>query len=136
MLFIKDRGYRMNVKFEIDGVDKTVMKLAMLNTLVRAEALRAMKRSASIVEKKAKEIITDKGHVKTGNLRRNIKSKAGYKGMFVIEGVIGTDVPYAPYIESLPDGGFLYPALMSSGREALIYLKGELARVILGGSLI
>jgi len=124
----------MKVDFVISGVPKALVKLKLLDQVVRDEALRAMGRASAIVATRAKENISGQHghvmHIKTGNLRRNIKSKAKWKGNFEIEGFIGTDVPYAPHVESLPDGGFLYPALMEVGREALAYFKIQISMAV------
>lgn len=60
------------------------------------------------------------GHYNTGNLRRSLNAVAivegdeiaGYVGSWLpgSKGFTGTDAPYAPYVEALPDGGFLFPA--------------------------
>jgi len=124
----------MRVDISIEGVSKTVMKFKLLNEAVRGMALDGMKRSGNIIEARAKENISGMHghgrHVKTGNLRRSIQTKAGWKGFAEVVAVIGTDVPYAPHIEALPDGGFLYPALMEVGKQALGYFKAQLVLAV------
>ena len=126
----------MRVDFKITGVPSTLVKFKLLDQTVRNQSLKAMARASAIVETRAKENISGQHghtmHIKTGNLRRNIKSKAQWKGNYEIEGFIGTDVPYAPWIESLPDGGFLYPALMEVGRTALEYFKLQMSMAVRG----
>jgi len=124
----------MRLDFSILGVDKAVAKLKILEKDVRKDSEKAMYRAATIVERRAHENISGmhghKRHVKTGNLRRNIKSKSKWTGSYDIDGIIGTDVPYAPYVEALPDGGFLYPALREVGKEALEYFHNQLVKII------
>ncbi|MFC1709503.1 HK97 gp10 family phage protein [Candidatus Omnitrophota bacterium] len=122
----------MNIKFHIDGVPDAVLKLKLLEDSVRDKIKSGMGRGAIMIQDKAKTIITEKRHVVTGNLRRGIKHKVGWTSSFNIEGVIGSDVPYAPYIEALPDGGFLYPALMQESQNALLYIRMQLIMAVKG----
>lgn len=75
---------------------------------------RVMLNAGQIIEARAKEIITEKGHVVTGNLRRSINTQLGEVSATRIEVLIGTWVEYAPFVEALPDGGFLFPAAIES----------------------
>jgi hypothetical protein len=63
-----------------------------------------------IVEARAKEILTEKGHIVTGNLRRSINTSVvestGHRSLVAV----GSFVDYAPFVEALPDGGYLFPA--------------------------
>jgi len=127
----------MNLTSEITGVPKTIIKLKLLSEVVRAESIMAMKRGAIMVQNRAKENISGENghtrHIKTGNLRRNIKSKVGWASTFELVGIIGTDVDYAPYIEALPDGGFLYPALVEVGDQVVSMVRDDIGKVIKGG---
>lgn len=146
----------MKLDFKIEGINQTVAKIKILQEEVRDEIGRSMGRACTIIETQAKTNITEVewttksgiyrgmgikktyypagstliGHVQTGNLRRSIKSKWGFTSQFEIVGVIGTDVPYAPYVEALPDGGFLFPALIKAGPQAVDYLKDEIKKAI------
>jgi len=119
----------MKLLTEITGVNKTIWKLNLLDSNVRLASMKAMKRGTLLVAKRAKELLTEKNHVKTGNLRRNIKTKVGWANLYELIGVIGTDVPYAPYVEALPDGGFLYQAARESGRKAYDYVREEISKI-------
>jgi len=124
----------MNLIQNIEGVNKTALKLALLSNVIRINAVKSMKKATFIVSNRAKENISGMHghvrHIKTGNLRRNIKTKVGWTGLYELEGLIGTDVPYAPHIEALPDGGFLWPALMEVGKEALDYFNEQIVDTI------
>jgi hypothetical protein len=126
----------MNLAIKIEGLPEAEVKFRLLNETVRRAALIGMKQATMIVQRRAKENISGEHghtrHVKTGNLRRNIKTKAGWTGTYTIDGVIGTDVPYAPYVESLPDGGFLYPALMEVGTAAHEFFNRVLVLALTG----
>jgi hypothetical protein len=75
---------------------------------------RVMLNAGQIIEARAKEIITEKGHVVTGNLRRSINTQLGEVTPLKIEVLVGSFVEYAPFVENLPDGGFLFPAAVES----------------------
>lgn len=128
----------MRLDINISGMEKLFLRLKLLDETVSGAVKIAMYQSATIVQKRAQENISGMHghtrHVKTGNLMRSIQSQAGWTNNAKTEivGIIGTDVPYAPYVEALPDGGFLYPALMEVGREAMAYFKAQLALVIKG----
>lgn len=124
----------MRMDFKIEGIEPTMVKLKMLEPEVRKAIDQGMGRACSIIEARAKENISGMHghtrHVRTGTLRRSIQSRVGWASMYEIVGAIGTDVPYAPYVEALPDGGFLYPALIEVGTKALSYLKDQMALAI------
>ena len=128
----------MNLDIKITGVSKTVIKLRLLDENVRKESLQAMKRACSIVEKRAKENLQGRHsphpyrHWVTGTLGRSIKSKVGFTGLYQLTGAIGTDVPYAPYVEALPDGGYLFPALMAEGPNAKKCFEEDLEKAVKG----
>ena len=116
----------MRIFTKIDGASRTVAKLAVSKKVLKEAALIAMNQAASSVARRAKEILVEKRHVITGNLRRSITSKAYMKSDMEVEGIIGSGVDYAPYVEALPDGGYLYAALMQEGAKALIIFKAKL----------
>jgi hypothetical protein len=130
----------MNLDIKIEGLEEAQVKFRLLDQAVRTNGEKAMMQACMIVQRRAKENISgDHGHtrhVKTGNLRRNIKSKAGWTGLGQIDGVIGTDVPYAPYVEALPDGGYLFPALMEVGKDALDFFNRAIVAAILGKPIV
>jgi len=115
---------------EVEGTKKTISIFELTRVSVRDSLKASMFRGTSIIAERAQEILTEKKHVKTGNLRRNVKSKAGMVGLYEIEGVIGTDVPYGPFIEALPDGGYLQPAYMQKKSEVILYIVSQVNAVL------
>jgi hypothetical protein len=81
---------------------------------IQSNMPRVMMNAGQIIEARAKEIITEKGHIVTGNLRRSINTQLGEVSATRIEVLVGTWVEYAPFVEALPDGGFLFPAAIES----------------------
>ena len=82
--------------------------------------------AAQIIEARAKEIITENGHIVTGTLRRSINSQLEEVTYSVARANVGTFVEYGPAIENLPDGGFLFPAFEEKAAEVseFLYAKG------------
>ena len=121
-----------NIIFDIVGVDKVKRDAKLLTQRFRNEIVEAMGRTATIIESEAKLILTRNKHVKTGNLRRSIRNKAGWASTYDIVGVIGCgdEAPYAPFIEALPDGGFLLPALLTKSAIAMKYLQDSVKKII------
>lgn len=77
---------------------------------ISSELPRVMVNAGQIIEARAKEILTEKGHVVTGNLRRSINTQIVEAQEMSVRVEVGTFVDYAIYVEALPDGGFLFPA--------------------------
>ena len=122
----------MKVTGKLLGVREFNIKSKLLASEVRIKGKQAMERAANIIVSRAKEIIIEKEHVITGNLLRSIQAKVGWASLSELIGVIGTDVPYAPRVEALPDGGYLRLALVEKGVVAVTYLKGQLTSIIGG----
>jgi hypothetical protein len=101
-------------------------KNAQLLLDVQSSVGRSLFRGGLLVQARAKEIITEKGHVKTGNLRRSINTQLTRSGPGGdrISAEVGTFVEYAPNVEALPDGGYLFPA----SEEAFPQVVALLAR--------
>jgi len=76
-----------------------------------------------IVEARAKEIITEKGHVVTGTLKRSINTQLLEVGTYSAQVGVGTFVVYGPFIENLPDGGYLLPAAIETFPEVSRFLN-------------
>lgn len=79
-----------------------------------SEMTRTLFNACQIVEARAKEILTEKGHIVTGNLRRSITTSIIENSTKVSRVQVGSFVEYAPFVEALPDGGFLYPAVVET----------------------
>lgn len=126
----------MDVKIEIKGIPELVRNVATLTKNVRTESVRAMKRALSLIQVRAQDNLkgdyspTPYEHWFTGNLTRNIKSDAKWKSAFVIDGFVFSDVPYAPYVESLPDGGFLWPAIKAEGKNVVKQFEKDYETII------
>ena len=133
----------MDITVQLDIDSKSFLnKITAMIPKVRDDIEKSMARSAIMIQDKAKEILTEiewidskgnsrVGHIDTGNLRRNIKSDVAWTGDYEITAVIGTDVPYAIYVEALPDGGFLYRAVMEKSPDALKYIENELKKIFI-----
>ena len=119
------------------GMTKVLANMNLSVMAVSGDMERIAMNAGRLIERRAKENISGENghtrHIKTGNLRRNIKSKVGWASTFELVGIIGTDVDYAPYIEALPDGGFLYPALVEVGDQVVSMVRDDIGKVIKGG---
>jgi hypothetical protein len=98
-----------------DVFKKNVKKL--LDVDFRLALEKTVNESGLLIVARAKQNLQGKyaptpyRHWITGNLSRSIKCATEWKSATVLETRIGTAVHYAPYIEALPDGGYLMPAL-------------------------
>jgi phage gpG-like protein len=124
----------------ITGIDKTALVFAMTDKKLKPELEAELFRQGTKVQVEAQRILTDiawvdakgqarTGHVITGTLRRSIRTQANVTGARM-EVVIGTNIEYAPYIEALPDGGFMFSAYMAKKDEVLKGLQNAVNRVI------
>ena len=124
-------GWTTNMaQFKWTGVEQMAAKFKLLDKGVRSELLKAVDQSVEMMQVRAKQIITENNHVVTGNLRGSIKSEAKYVTLFLIQGEVGTAVHYAPYIESLPDGGYLFRAVKEELPSANIRLANAVKSVM------
>ena len=100
-----------------EGAEKIGIMFKLLNGKIRAEILQVYTLGMLQIAMRMKQIITDNGHVVTGNLRRSCTGGAELKlGWWHIEGWVkagdtASGVHYAPAVEALPDGGFFYRAI-------------------------
>jgi len=88
----------------------------------------------------AQDIITENEHIITGNLKGSIQSFVTVDqeeastsiGSFPpgSKGYNGSDAPYAPFVEALPDGGFLFPAYMQKKDELEGLIKNAVKKTI------
>ena len=120
----------MKLMMKVDGVSKAISRLELVRPSVQAEIKGTMHRTVLMIAGRAQEIITEKGHVVTGNLRRSIQGKSGMVSQYEVHGTVGTDVPYAPFIEALPDGGYLFQAYKEKMKEAENYLIVGIRQII------
>ena len=88
----------VDVRVEVRGLRETQKKLEqVLNDLRGSPMLQAMRDATLIVERSAKLYAP----VDTGRLRASItpEVRTGFGGGDVIQGVVGSNVEYAPYQE-------------------------------------
>jgi hypothetical protein len=83
---------------------------------------RVMFQAGTIVQARAQEIITEKGHVVTGNLKRSIHTVVEIRSRTRVAAIVGTFVEYAPFVEALPDGGFMFEAAVQTSQQVVRYL--------------
>lgn len=83
---------------------------------------RTLFNACQIVEARAKEIITEKGHVVTGSLRRSINTSIQDATETRVLVEVGSFLVYAPFIEALPDGGYLFPASEETFEQVSKYM--------------
>lgn len=139
----------MKLTAEFLGVNKAVARFKLLEDSTRERIRKAMEQACILVEGRAKDILATipwetgehglrrstgvkfppyslvEGHNDTRTLSRSLQHKTGWISTNDIVGAIGSDVPYAPYVEALPDGGFLIPALRENQNEAFeLFAKG------------
>ena len=138
---------------QINGIKQWGLALASMDAHIRKNMEAALFRAGVKVQARAQEILTEKGHVVTGNLRRSLMTESfvdpSGKGWFVrvaadtdrlAEGYlaqkegkiadnaergsgnrlsIGTFVYYAPFVELLPDGGYMLPARLEMQEQVV-----------------
>ena len=141
----------------ITGIDKIALEFAVANKKLHEELKQSLFREGIKVQVEAQKILTEKewtvrsetgyrrgygrktefyelgetviGHVVTGNLRRSIRTEAIVEES-KLEVIIGTNVEYAPYVEALPDGGYLFPAYWKLKDEVIKNLQDTVMQVI------
>lgn len=107
------------------SVDDSGLKLLGFKGKLKTRAKIALRAGGNVVANRAKEIITDKGLIKTGTMRRSIHSEPVDEfGELSVK--VGTSLEKPPYpwwlefgtrkMEAKP---FLRPALDESEKEAL-----------------
>ena len=111
----------------LDGMEAQIDKL---HRTMGTSLGKAVVKAGQLIEARAKEIITEKGHIVTGALRRSINTQPRLSPR-LIEARIGSPLEYAPKIEALPDGGFLGPAAEQRAHLAIqvLFNEGVLPRV-------
>jgi len=91
----------------------------------RKEIAKALFRGGVIIQRRAQEILREKGHIVTGNLFNNIRTSEVEGDGIDMAVNIGSDVSYAIYVELLPDGGYLVPAFREKAPEVVNFLRRE-----------
>ena len=91
----------------------------------RSEMHRALLLGGAIVVTEARRILTRNGHIITGNLRRDIRTESTAP----LKVLVGSHVAYAYFVEMLPDGGFLRPAVRRTADDVADFVAARLAEV-------
>lgn len=117
----------MEIDVELHGIEDVMSGFDAL-TIKEEEIIEICTKAASILEKRAKEILTENKHIVTGALRRSIQTIVERMVSDVILMKVGSFLDYAEYVENLPDGGYLYPAFLETKDEVLEYIVEELAK--------
>jgi len=116
----------ITVDFNEEEVDKAFNKL----TDIEKDIITICETCSMIVVTEAKRIITEKGHIVTGNLRRSIIGVVESIAIDIILGKIGSHLNYAYYVERLPDGGYLFEALENKFDNLVKCLSNKIAERI------
>ena len=113
------------------SIDDSGLKLSGFKGKLKTKAKIALRSGGNVIANKAKEIITEKGLIKTGTMRRSIHSEPidSFDELSVRVGTSIEDPPYPFYLEfgtKNEDGStkmsakpFLRPALDESEKEAI-----------------
>jgi hypothetical protein len=110
---------------EVSGVDMLALRLSIADKKLHSELEKGMFRAGTKIQKRAQEILTINEHIVTGNLRRSINTQTIVEES-KLEVQIGTNMEYAPFVEALPDGGYLFPAYIQLKDEVI----GDLQKIV------
>jgi hypothetical protein len=105
------------------GIHQLRRRIRRIEAKLGRDAPDAFRRAAMPVESSAKQIITAKGHIKTGSLRRSIHTMITAFRRTFIEVTVGTWLHYASKIEHLADGGYLFEAFEKQRAAVIRSLK-------------
>jgi len=121
---------RDKVTFQFTKNESIKFAATLAKRETRDRLSKELGRQGSRIAGKAIDIITDKGHVVTGNLRGSIKASGVIDRISELVVAVGTSVSYAPQIEALPDGGYLFPAFAQKAEEVKNALRLELLKIV------
>jgi len=125
----------MNVNFLVSGMDDWYLNLKLFDEKVRKEVAMGMKQEVMKVTNRAKQNLQGqhghKRHWQTGTLSRSLRATSQWISHVEIEGMVATDVPYAPYVEAMEDG-FLLPALYEMSEDIYVNLRIKMQKAIEG----
>lgn len=112
----------------LDGMEK---QIEILHRTMGTSLGKAVVKAGQLIEARAKEILTEKGHIVTGALRRSINTQPRLERRLV-EARVGSPLEYAPAVEALPDGGYLNPAAEQRAELAMkvLFEEGVLPRLV------
>ena len=115
---------------EWTGKEEVFRKMDAFKVRAHLKVAQTVKTGALLMATRAKMILTENKHVKTGNLRRSVTGEANIPNPDVIDGLVGTAVHYAPYVEALPDGGYLYRAVREKFPEVKQMIENEMRSIL------
>jgi hypothetical protein len=111
----------------LKGVRKMKERLAKIQKRYKSDVPNIFRNAGLIIANSAKQILTAKGHILTGALRRSLTAMITELKPAYIEVSVGTWLEYAPLVEALPDGGYLYEAFEKQKTVVVNYIKRQLA---------
>ena len=114
----------------LKGVKKMRKRIAAIEKRYKSDVPNIFRNGGLIIADSAKQILTAKGHILTGALRRSISAMITELKPMRIEVSVGTWLEYAPLVEELPDGGFLFEAFEKQRAAVVSYIKRELKNAI------
>jgi hypothetical protein len=123
-------GFTAQEHANLKGLNKAKRNLRQIKTRFGFETVTVFRRAGLIIADSAAQIIQAKGHVVTGALWRSQTAQVINVTTRTIEVSVGSDRPYAEFIENLPDGGYLFEACEKQRAVVLRYIESEYAKVI------
>ena len=119
-------------RLTLPEVDAELRRIAaesekLLQTLENDAAARKLQQGGLIIQARSQEILTEKGHIVTGALRRsgNTRTVRTSQGLAT---EVGYFMFYAPFVEALSDGGFLLPASEEKFDEVSQFVAEQLVQ--------
>lgn len=114
------------------GVDKAKKNILMIKTAFGRDIATIFRRGGLIIGNSAAQIIDAKGHILTGALMRSMTENVQITRVTKteVDVSVGSHLHYAPKIEMLPDGGFLFEAFEKQRAVVLRYIGDEYKRII------
>lgn len=113
----------MAIRVEIYGVEEVQRRIGQIADGVRPALQEAIGEAATLTEELAKGYAP----VRTGRLRASIKAEVVTRDT-VVQGVVGSDVPYAGVQEERV--GFLARALREAESRIVDFVNSAIARLI------
>ena len=119
-------------RLTLEQVDAELRRIAaetekLVQTLESDAAARKAQQGGLIIQARSQEILTEKGHIDTGALRRsgNTRTVRDTQGLST---EVGYFMFYAPFVEALPDGGYLAPASEEKFDEVSQFIAEQLVQ--------
>lgn len=119
-------------RLTLEQVDAELRRIAaesekLLQTLESDAAARKAQQGGLIIQARSQEILTEKGHIDTGALRRSANTRTVREALG-LSTEVGYFMFYAPFVEALPDGGFLLPASEEKFEEVSQFIAEQLVQ--------